>query len=38
MRVIRQIEAASIGPSDISRLADEAGNLAAQEYRKTGFH
>jgi hypothetical protein len=38
MRVIRQIEAASLDPTEISRLAEEAGNLAAQEYRKTGFH
>ena len=38
MRVTRQIEAANIGPAEISRLAEEAGNLAAQEYRKAGFH
>ncbi len=38
MRMIRRIEAASLDSADISRLADEAGNLAAQEYRKTGFH
>lgn len=38
MRVIKQIEAASLSPADISRLANEAGDLAAQEYRKAGFH
>jgi hypothetical protein len=38
MRVLRQIEAATMSPDDVRRLADEAGVLATQEYRKTGFH
>jgi hypothetical protein len=38
MRVVKQIEAANLDASDINRLAQEAGDLAAQEYRGAGFH
>ena len=38
MRVIRQIEAANMGVQEINRLAQEAGDLAARDYRSVGFH
>lgn len=38
MKVVKLIEAASLGPREIQRLAEEAGELAVQRYRKSGFH
>ena len=38
MKVVKRIEATNLIPVEIDRLAEEAGALAVQRYRKAGFH
>ena len=38
MKVVKQIEAANLSSAEIDRLAEEAGTLAVQRYRNSGFH
>ncbi len=38
MKVVKLIEAASLSPEDIERLANEAGELCVQRFRDIGFH